>query len=117
MTTSPQNGSATASSPVSAPASDTSSSQSGASNPERSGQSARFGPPELAPAAHDAPVSAVGVPFHEQAHKLTLIARQEADELRGWYSAVFVHRFRSPFDGELDAIKRRADQLGLKFKG
>ena len=53
----------------------------------------------------------------EQAHKLELIARQEADDLRGWYRAVFVHRFRSPFPGELDAIKTRADQLGLTFKG
>jgi hypothetical protein len=49
----------------------------------------------------------------EQAHKLELIARQEAEDLRGWYRAVFVHRFRSPFPGELDAIKTRADQLGL----
>lgn len=102
--------------PASAPASG-SSSQPGASTAEGTRDRAHGSPPELAPAAHDSPVSAVGVPFHEQAHKLTLIARQTADELRGWYGAVFVHRFRSPFPGELEAIKRRADQLGLKFKG
>ena len=57
------------------------------------------------------------MPPHEQARKLEQIARQDAESLRGWYWAVFVHRFRSPFPGELEAIKRRADQLGLTFKG
>ena len=53
----------------------------------------------------------------QQTRKLELIARQQADELRGWYRAVFVDRYRAPFPGELEAIKNRADQLGLTFKG
>lgn len=53
----------------------------------------------------------------QQARKLELIARQQAEELRGWYRAVFVDRHRAPFPGELEAIKNRSDQLGLNFKG
>lgn len=53
----------------------------------------------------------------EQARKLELIARQQAEELRGWFKAVFIDRHRAPFPGELEAIKNRADQLGLTFKG
>ncbi|MGR3524868.1 MAG: hypothetical protein ACU0CT_02575 [Paracoccaceae bacterium] len=74
-------------------------------------------PPHSAPASGSSSQPGASISPTEQAHKLTLIARQTADELRGWYGAVFVHRFRSPFPGELEAIKRRADQLGLTFKG
>lgn len=50
---------------------------------------------------------------NERAHKLTLIARLTADELRGWAWAIGVVG-RQPFDGEQEALIRRAKQLGLK---
>lgn len=106
--------------PPCAPASDISGSQSGALNPVRGGKSALVVSPPSAsapPSAASAVTGAAGLSPEQQAHKLTLISRQTADELRGWYRAIFQDRHRAPFAGELDAIKRRADQLGLSFKG
>lgn len=50
------------------------------------------------------------------AAKLGIIATLPERELRGWWAAIFIDHIRPAFDGEADALKQRARQLGLVIK-
>lgn len=67
------------------------------------------------PSAHSSPLAAGGLSFTQR--KLDQIARLSARELSGWVW-VLKNNMRPPFDGEWEAITRRAKVLGLtKIEG
>ena len=53
----------------------------------------------------------------EQIHKLELIERLPAGELKGWWLYVVTLKFRPAFEGEKGALLKRARALSITLEG